>query len=114
MPEGGVAHFDAQIAQDALSQLRQGEVLLFANPGSQAPVVAFQATAPVTAPLLRFYCSGALVLPPVPLNTAPRDPKQPGYFLSAVPILSGCNDPLSQIMTIGSHPSLYHILRQIK
>jgi hypothetical protein len=78
------------------------------------PVMAFQATAPITAALLGFHRSGGLIGFPIPLDAAPGNPKQPGHFLGAVPIFSRRNDPLPQIATIGWHPFLYHILRQIK
>jgi hypothetical protein len=51
VPEGGDAHFDAQVLGDPRLKFRQGQILLFANPGSQAPVVAFQTTAPIAAAL---------------------------------------------------------------
>jgi hypothetical protein len=73
MPQGGVAHLDPQIAQDALSKLGQGEVLLLANPSSQAPVMALQATAAITAPLLGFKFSCPLILAPVPVHTGLGD-----------------------------------------
>ena len=75
MPQGSVAHSDAEIAQNAFSQLRHGEVFLFANPSPQAPVMAFQAASAVTASLLGFQFSRALVLVPVSLHAAGRDPK---------------------------------------
>jgi hypothetical protein len=75
MPKGRCTHLDPQIVQEALPKLRQGQVLLLANPGSQAPIMAFQTTAAIASALLGFEMAGALILVPVPLDAALGDPK---------------------------------------
>ena len=104
MPQGGVTHLDFQIVQDSLPKLGQGQVFLLANPSSQAPVMAFQATATISAPLLGFKFSSTPILVPVSFHAALGDPKQLGHLRSAVPLFSRRYDPLPQITTIGLHP----------
>src|SRR5580700_3145092 len=103
MPQGGVAHLYSQIAQDALSQLCQGEILLLANPSSQAPVMAFQATAAITAAPPGFNSSSPLILAPVSFHAGLGDPEQQHHLRGAVPFFSRRYDPLAQITTVGSH-----------
>jgi len=103
MPQGGVAHFYPQVVENPLSKLGQGQILLLANPSSQAPIMAFQATAAITAALPGFKFSSPLILAPVSFHAGLGDSEQQHHLRSAVPLFSRRYDPLTQITTVGLH-----------